>query len=237
MNWIQQQAFYEDTTIVISGDHPTMDSDFCEDVPADYTRKVYTTYINAPVTPETTEMRNYSTFDNYPTTLAGLGVTIEGNRLGLGTNLFSAEQTLLERFGKDGMSSELSKKSKKLEELGSINENSEELRMRFGDTAEAAPEAGLAVGDYDAETEQLPVIVSDIVDPGNGIESVLLAVWTAQDQSDLLWTQTGLQSDGTYYGNLYIPADAFANGTYIIDAYVVDGDGTPHIIGEINGSM
>ena len=25
-------GLYENTTIVISGDHPTMDSDFCEDV-------------------------------------------------------------------------------------------------------------------------------------------------------------------------------------------------------------
>ena len=47
VKWIQQQDFYENTTIVISGDHPTMDSDFCEDVDEDYTRKVYTTYINA----------------------------------------------------------------------------------------------------------------------------------------------------------------------------------------------
>ena len=32
VDWIQQQDFAADTTIVISGDHPTMDSDFCEDV-------------------------------------------------------------------------------------------------------------------------------------------------------------------------------------------------------------
>ncbi len=43
--------------------------------------------------------RTYTTFDNFPTTLAAMGVTIEGNRLGLGTNLFSSEQTLSERYG------------------------------------------------------------------------------------------------------------------------------------------
>ena len=32
VKWVQEQDFYENTTIVISGDHPTMDSDFCEDV-------------------------------------------------------------------------------------------------------------------------------------------------------------------------------------------------------------
>ena len=32
IDWVQQQDFAADTTIVISGDHQTMDSDFCEDV-------------------------------------------------------------------------------------------------------------------------------------------------------------------------------------------------------------
>lgn len=35
----------------------------------------------------------------FPTTLASLGVEIEGNRLGLGTNLFSNEKTLIEKYG------------------------------------------------------------------------------------------------------------------------------------------
>ena len=46
VNWIQEQDFYENTTIVISGDHPTMDSDFCEDVDNSYDRKVYTTSVS-----------------------------------------------------------------------------------------------------------------------------------------------------------------------------------------------
>ena len=33
--------------------------------------------------------RDFSTLDFFPTTLASLGVQIEGDRLGLGTNLFS----------------------------------------------------------------------------------------------------------------------------------------------------
>ena len=44
IDWVQQQDFAADTTIVISGDHQTMDSDFCEDVDKDYERRVYTTY-------------------------------------------------------------------------------------------------------------------------------------------------------------------------------------------------
>ena len=97
VEWVKQQDFYEDTTIVISGDHPTMDSDFCENVDENYGRRVYTAYINASDSPKSSMTRTYTTFDNFPTTLAAMGVTIEGNRLGLGTNLFSSEQTLSER--------------------------------------------------------------------------------------------------------------------------------------------
>lgn len=46
VRWIQQQDFYENTTIVISGDHHSMDVDFCEDIDEDYVRRVYTAVIN-----------------------------------------------------------------------------------------------------------------------------------------------------------------------------------------------
>ena len=32
IEWVKKQDFYEDTAIVLVGDHPTMDSDFCKDV-------------------------------------------------------------------------------------------------------------------------------------------------------------------------------------------------------------
>ena len=134
VRWIQEQDFYENTTIVISGDHLTMDSDFCEDVDSDYTRRVYTTYINADTEVEDVTMtRGYTTFDNFPTTLASLGVKIDGDRLGLGTNLFSDTLTLEETYGIDRMAEELQKKSKLMEELTStINKDAEELLIREG---------------------------------------------------------------------------------------------------------
>lgn len=46
------------------------------------------------------------------TTLAALGVQIEGNKLGLGVNLYSGEQTLVEQYGKDYLDIELLKDSK-----------------------------------------------------------------------------------------------------------------------------
>lgn len=48
----------------------------------------------------------------YPTTLAAMGVTIPGDRLGLGTNLFSSTSTLAEIYGMDDLNTELLKDSK-----------------------------------------------------------------------------------------------------------------------------
>ena len=116
VKWIQQQPFYENTTIVISGDHLTMDSDFCNDVSEDYERSVYNVFINLPegldTSFEKTHNREFATLDMFPTTLAAMGVTIEGDRLALGVNLFSDEQTLTEQYGRKGLDKELMKKSK-----------------------------------------------------------------------------------------------------------------------------
>ena len=131
ISWIQEQPWYENTTIVLTGDHPTMDSDFCNDVDSNYQRKVYVNYINAsPVENNSTGYREYSTFDTFPTTVAALGATIEGNRLGLGTNLYSGLPTYLEEYGKDAMVAELNKPSEFMEELADINYSA--LRDRYG---------------------------------------------------------------------------------------------------------
>ena len=49
--------------------------------------------------------------DMYPTTLAALGVKIEGDKLGLVTNLFSNEKTLAEKYEIEYLRGELEKKS------------------------------------------------------------------------------------------------------------------------------
>lgn len=112
VEWAKQQDWYENTTIVITGDHPTMNGNFCSSVSSDYQRRVYTTYINAqPIENESEGMREYSTFDTFPTTLSAMGVSIEGDKLGLGTNLFSGLNTLIEEYGVDTINYEFSKNS------------------------------------------------------------------------------------------------------------------------------
>ena len=113
VEWIKNQSFYDNTTIVIVGDHLTMQTDFFElEEGQNYDKTVVSIIINSAVQTENTKRRQYSTMDLMPTTLGALGANIEGNKLGLGVNLFSNEQTLLEKYGKDYVETELKKTSK-----------------------------------------------------------------------------------------------------------------------------
>lgn len=231
IRWIQQQDFYENTTIVLCGDHPTMDSDYCEDVDSDYIRKTYTAYINAAAQKETETRRDFTTFDQFPTTLAALGVQIEGNRLGLGTNLFSSEPTLTERFGLDTEAAELKKKSQLIEELADIDYDSQSLMEREG----RIPTGTVYADPYLRDIGGIPVTVTDLVNLPDTVQSVQIAVWTNEDQSDLQWIQLTDRGDGSYGANINVANYGFKLGVYYIDAYIVDGTGTPYMIGQTTG--
>ncbi len=111
VGWCQEQPWYENTTIVISGDHLTMDPDFMEGLDENYLRTVYNCILNPAVEPIREKNRQFGTFDLFPTTLAAMGVQIEGERLGLGTNLFSDKSTYAELFGFEALDWELQKRS------------------------------------------------------------------------------------------------------------------------------
>lgn len=112
VQWLQEQDFYENTTVIITGDHCSMDKGyFSRNVDENYTRHVYNCFINAPVATENTKNRQFSALDMFPTTLAAMGCTIEGDRLGLGTNLFSDTPTLIEDLGYYAFSNELQKRA------------------------------------------------------------------------------------------------------------------------------
>lgn len=117
VEWIKKQDFYKNTTIVIAGDHTTMvdtSDPIWSNLNNNYKRTVYNTIINADCTykENVTENRDFSTMDMFPTTLAALGVQIDGNRLGLGTNLFSGQKTLPEKLGRGYINQELKKNDK-----------------------------------------------------------------------------------------------------------------------------
>ncbi len=213
VEWIQQQPFYENTTIVISGDHLTMDSDYCQDVDSDYERKVYTTYINSAVMPETDNYREYTTLDAFPTTLASLGVEIEGNRLGLGVNLFSLESTLLEKYGLEEVDTGLAQKSALMDELWTgIN------RATVSDV------------EYDSAQQTAILTVSDI-QWDTEIASIRCSAWTDAEQQDLKWYNGEQQSDGEYI--VRIPLNDFGEiaESYSFAVYLETSDGERNQIG------
>ena len=110
----KEQDFFEDTVIVISGDHPRMDSSLVSNV-SGYDRTVYNAFINADaglLDEARLQDREFSAMDMFPTVLGAMGFRIEGDRLGLGTNLFSGRDTLMEELGGYGnLNAELSKYS------------------------------------------------------------------------------------------------------------------------------
>lgn len=113
VEWIKEQPFYENTTVIITGDHLTMQASTEEEAKENgyKERTVYNAFINTAIEAKNTTNRQFFTLDMFPTTLAAIGAEIEGQRLGLGTNLFSDEQTLVEKYGVKYLREELVKKS------------------------------------------------------------------------------------------------------------------------------
>ena len=111
IEWIKMQDFYKDTVVIISGDHLTMQGDFTDNLVNNYERVVYNSFLNVNIDTKNIKNRLFTTMDMYPTTLAAMGATISGDRLGLGTNLFSGKKTLLESLGFDKMDKEIKKNS------------------------------------------------------------------------------------------------------------------------------
>lgn len=104
VRWIQAQPFYENTTIVMIGDHNSMDKKFFEEFDSGYLRTTFNLILNPEpglleIPEERTKNRWFCNVDMFPTILASIGVKIEGERLGLGTNLFSGVPTLFEENG------------------------------------------------------------------------------------------------------------------------------------------
>ena len=77
-----------------------------------YERSPYNCFINAQKTPENAKNRVFSPMDMFPTTLSAMGAEIKGDRLGLGTDLFSGRQTLAEEIGREEFTKQIQQNSK-----------------------------------------------------------------------------------------------------------------------------
>ena len=110
VNWVREQDFYENTTILIVGDHLSMQDDYFSKRKAK-DRYVYNCIINPVSKDAKNSGRTFTALDTYPTIVSAMGGKIEGNKLGLGVNLFSDEKTLAEKHKFKYLDKELQKKS------------------------------------------------------------------------------------------------------------------------------
>lgn len=133
----------DNTTMVLVGDHVSMTPRWLKEADSDnFDRRTYYCFINSAVevAPEKTDLtREYCAFDTYPTTLAALGYSIPGDRLGLGTNLYSATPTLIEQFGVDTVNTEIQNRSDTLESLLEVDEFNMTYLARKGWLPTATP--------------------------------------------------------------------------------------------------
>jgi len=110
LDWLSVQDFYDNTVVILVGDHVTMDQKFSKKVDKDYVRTTYNVFLNVD-NPGNTKNREFTQMDMFPTTISAVGGKIEGDRLALGTNLFSDKKTLVEEYGYKYVRSELNKRS------------------------------------------------------------------------------------------------------------------------------
>ena len=115
IEWAKTQEWYDNTTIVVMGDHLSMKNEFFVSLDDDYVRTTTNIIINPDPSLDYSNSnfknREFCTMDMFPTVLASIGCKIEGERLGLGTNLFSNKETLFEELGFEKVNAEFKKKS------------------------------------------------------------------------------------------------------------------------------
>lgn len=113
IKWCQEQPWYDNTTIVVSGDHLTMDQKYIKSLDRAYTRTVFNLYLNSGLSAINNKNRLFSNMDMFPTTLAALGANIDrkDEQLGLGVNLFSGQKTMIEKYGYKDMRKQMEQRS------------------------------------------------------------------------------------------------------------------------------
>ncbi|EAY15034.1 hypothetical protein TVAG_019340 [Trichomonas vaginalis G3] len=108
LEWAKTQPWYNNTLIVMYGDHLNRWPKFrTESEKIGYKRSTYNVWINSAVKPKIQTGRMYSNFDIQPSIYAAAGFKVKGDRIALGTNLFSDKETLMEKLGFDKFEDEI----------------------------------------------------------------------------------------------------------------------------------
>lgn len=192
IQWIQQQPFYPNTTVIVMGDHlvPTTDIDSYMEKIQD--REIYLTVIN-PASNQKPYTHTFTNLDVAPTILDAAGFQFNG-RYGLGRSLFRPDKTLIE-----------TKKDRLEFELDCLSEK----YCSWGNTVP------LSVFE-DAKTLEVfpigqPVLFSNGLNQYFGVqhiyEAVLGQVWLEKNQGELKLRLNDLPENESYEMSLrvYVP--------------------------------
>lgn len=106
VHWLQEQNFYQNTAIIIIGDHIALEDNVPGYSPKD--RQIFNVLIN-PIAGLTPQQHQWTTLDIAPTVLEAIGYS--SPKFGLGRSLWQKEPTLYEKYG-DDLDFEFSKNSK-----------------------------------------------------------------------------------------------------------------------------
>lgn len=111
IEWAKEQPWYENTTIIITGDHTYLDAPLNNFITRNSSlpkkeiesrRRFLDIIINpAPELKNAGQNRKFSSFDVMPTVLEALGNKIDGKGIYLGRSLYSEEPTLVEKYDAD----------------------------------------------------------------------------------------------------------------------------------------
>lgn len=219
IGWIKAQPFYDNTTVVLTGDHITMNVDYCTDIDPDYQRKTYTVILNPdPSAKETGYRRSYATMDLFPTTLAALGARIEGDRLGLGTNLYSEKQTYVETFGAAELDRLLGLHSDFMDRLSGIDGVIYELSEAFSDIDLEMK------AEFTDETATFTVYNLDqYADKFERVE-IFAEIMRENTRTTLRQRRTTQNEDGSYSATFKI-ADFKDHDEFLVNVYVLTSAG------------
>lgn len=127
ISWIKSQPFFEDTTIVITGDHAYLDAPLNNFIlkntslsrkEASSNRKVLDIFINPlNVKDNLNKNRKLSSYDYMPSILNAIGFEFDKKGISLGRSLFGEEETLLEKYGVIELESQTMKRTLQYESL------------------------------------------------------------------------------------------------------------------------
>lgn len=110
LKWASMQPWFANTTFAIMGDHPAMVAPEVIGFPKEKFEHYWLHFFINSALPQPEKKHQFTSYDIYPTILEAMGASIEGRALGLGRSLFSVQETLIEKYGKDSLNKMISRR-------------------------------------------------------------------------------------------------------------------------------